>query len=80
MRQLGLHTGILVADIESICKTYNELNKTKETEKTNQGQTQDSQSINYFTGEEPYANYDGESVPSNVPSEITGSGGPTANY
>ena len=80
MRQLGLHTGILVADIESICKTYNELNKTKETQQTNQRQTQDSQSINYFTGEEPYASYDGESVPSNVPSEITGSGGPTANY
>lgn len=80
MRQLGLHTGILVADIESICKTYNELNKTKETQQTNQRQTQDSQSINYFTGEEPYASYDGESVPSNAPSEITGSEGPTANY
>lgn len=80
MKQLGLHTGILVADIESICKTYNELNKTKETQQTNQRQTQDSQSINYFTGEEPYASYDGESVPSNAPSEITGSEGPTANY
>lgn len=80
MRQLGLHTGILVADIESICKTYNELNKTKETEKTNQGQNQDSQSINYFPGDNPYASYDGESVSSNVPSEITGSEGPTANY
>lgn len=78
MRQLGLHTGILVADIDAICKTYNEVKNPEQTQ--TQSQNQNSQSINYFPGEEPYANYDGESSPSNVPSEITGSEGPTANY
>jgi|688.fasta_scaffold287831_2 hypothetical protein len=80
MKQLGLHTGILVADIAAICKTYNEVQNPQQSQTQTQNQNQNSQSINYFTGEEPYASYDGETLPSNASSEITGSEGPTVIY
>ena len=78
---LGLATGILVSDIESICATYNKLKKGDQGNlEDSRKKLQDRESINYFSGEEPYANYDTEASPSNTPSELTGSDGPTATY
>lgn len=78
---LGLATGILVSDIESICATYNKLKKGDQGNlEDSRKKLQDRESINYFPGEEPYADYDTESTPSTQPSGTSSTEGPTAEY
>ena len=81
MVELGLATGILVSDIESICATYNKLKKGDQGNlEDSRKKLQDRESINYFPGEEPYADYDTASTPSTQTSGASSTEGPTAEY
>lgn len=77
MRQLGLETGIMVSDIESICNTYNQVKGGSQ----QSGQQSGQNNVKYFPGEEgPYADYDTQSQQSNKSSGGSSSEGPTAEY
>jgi len=81
MVELGLATGILVSDIEGICNAYNQIKTGPKADlETSRQNLQNRQNVKYFSGEEPYADYDSASTPSTQPSGTGSTEGPTADY
>jgi hypothetical protein len=81
MVELGLATGILVSDIEGICKAYNQIKTGSKADlETSRQNLQNRQNVKYFSGEEPYADYDSASTPSTQSSGVNSTEGPTAEY
>jgi len=81
MVELGLATGILVSDIEGICNAYNQIKTGPKADLESSRQNlQSRQNVKYFSGEEPYADYDSASTPSTQPSGTGSTEGPTADY
>ncbi len=81
MVELGLATGILVSDIEGICNAYNQIKTGPKADLESSRQNlQSRQNVKYFSGEEPYADYDSASTPSTQSSGVNSTEGPTAEY
>ncbi len=81
MVELGLATGILVSDIEGICNAYNQIKTGPKADlETSRQNLQNRQNVKYFSGEEPYADYDSASTPSTQSSGVNSTEGPTAEY
>jgi len=81
MVELGLATGILVSDIEGICNAYNQIKTGPKADlEASRQNLQNRQNVKYFSGEEPYADYDSASTPSTQPSGTGSTEGPTADY
>ncbi len=81
MVELGLATGILVSDIEGICNAYNQIKTGPKADlEASRQNLQNRQNIKYFSGEEPYADYDSASTPSTQSSGVNSTEGPTAEY
>ncbi len=81
MVELGLATGILVSDIEGICNAYNQIKTGSKADlETSRQKLQNRQNVKYFSGEEPYADYDSASTPSTQSSGVNSTEGPTAEY
>jgi hypothetical protein len=81
MVELGLATGILVSDIEGICNAYNQIKTGPKADlEASRQNLQNRQNVKYFSGEEPYADYDSASTPSTQSSGVNSTEGPTAEY